>query len=366
MNGFVVGSWAPKIPEFMARFELSESRMGMAILALGLGSLAAMPIAGVIITKHGTANLLRGLAVATASTLLLVTLSPIITSAIAAVILLGATIGAMDVVMNANAVSVERKLGRAIMSSCHGFWSLGGLAGAALGGYLIAWIGLTAHAVIVTGLAMSLVVMSWKFILDDGAKIPGEKRRFTLPQSPLPWLMGIIAFFSIIPEGAVLDWSALFLRDERGVSVSLSGLGFGSVSIAMAVMRFLGDGLRNRFGAVRVMFLGSAFAALGLSIAAWSSSPWIIFLGFAIAGAGLSNLVPIAFSAAGNLPGLPPGVGITIATFMGYSGLLLAPFVIGFIAEHTGFSLVFACLPGLLAVVLLLSPLARYADRDAN
>ncbi len=362
MNGFMVGSWAPKIPEFAARFSLSESALGLIILVFGIGSLIAMPIVGAGISRIGSARIMRPMALVLALSLLAISVSPALAIAAVAVLGFGAAVGGMDVAMNANAVVVERDMRRAIMSSCHGFWSLGGLVGAASGGVMIAVLGSLGHAFVATVISAGIVFAVWRMARIDGPT-PGEaKPPLRLPKMALPYLLGAMALFSMVPEGAVLDWGALFLRQERGADLALSGLAFGAFSATMALMRFLGDAVRDRLGAVTTMRLSAAIAMVGMAIAGFAPGSAAVILGFAIAGIGIANLVPIAFSAAGNAPDLPPGIGLTVVTTMGYSGILLAPSAIGWIAEHTGFAPIFAAMPLLLGAVLAASPLAATAD----
>lgn len=362
MNGFMVGAWAPKIPEFASRLSLSESGLGLMILVFGLGSLVMMPIAGSQIARFGSSTVSRVAAVLATPTLFLLTLIGDVWTGAVAIFLFGGLIGAMDVAMNANAVAVEKFMRRAIMSSCHAFWSLGGLLGAASGGYLIERLGVVGHAALVTVLAGATVIAAWHLILHDAPHPEEVRERARLPRSGLPWLIGLMALFCMIPEGAVIDWSALYLREELGSSVTASGFAFAAFSLTMAVMRFAGDIVRDRFGAVRTLRVCAVVSVTGLLIAGFAPDETIAIIGFALAGIGVSNLVPIVFSAAGNLPGLQPGVGLSVVTTMGYSGILVAPSAIGFIAEYTGLAVIFAGLSILHLVVLMLSPLARHAD----
>jgi MFS family permease len=142
----------------------------------------------------------------------------------------------------------------------------------------------------------------------------------------------------------------------------MSGFAFGAFSTTMAIMRFAGDNVRDRFGAVRTLRASAAFAVAGFAIAGIAPTSALAIAGFAVAGIGISNMVPIAFSAAGNLPGMAPGVAISAVTFLGYSGILLAPSFIGFVAEHTGFAKVFLMMPALFGVMFALSHLASHAD----
>jgi predicted MFS family arabinose efflux permease len=375
-NGFVVGSWAPKIPEFAARLQLDESELGLMIMCFGIGSLCAMPAVGAMISREGSRRLMLLVAAATVPCLMLVTLAPSIWTAALALFLMGGMIGGMDVAMNANAVEVEKRQGRAIMSSCHGFWSLGGVAGAALGGVLIELYGVQLHAVIACLLTAAALAIAWPRALADPPHrgVPGAEG--SLATAPRPgllaagatvWLTGIICLIVMTPEGAILDWGALYLRQELGADPALSGLAFGAFSAAMALMRFLGDLVRDRFGAVRTFRASAILAMIGLTV----GRPGAVAadgdcLGFAIAGLGFANTVPIAFSAAGNLPGLPQGLAISVVTFMGYSGILFAPSVIGFIAEHTGFAAIYLALPVFVIMPLVFSGLMRHADRQAD
>ncbi len=362
MNGFVVGCWAPKIPDFAERLGLTKFELGLMILVFGFGSLVMMPIAGAQIAKHGSRVVVRVLALCVLPLLLALTLAPNVITGAISLFLFGGFIGAMDVAMNANAVAVEKSMRRAIMSSCHAFWSLGGLIGSGLGGLVISRLGILGHAELATVLAAIFVAIAWPMILADPPHPEDKKEKTRLPMVPLPWLLGLMALFCMVPEGAVLDWGALYLRQEMDASVALSGLGFAAFSATMAIMRFAGDLVRDRLGGVKTLRICTLFAIAGMLLASLAPDAEIAILGFALCGIGISNMVPIAFSAAGNIPGLKPGIGISVVTTMGYSGMLVAPSVIGFVAEHVGFAAVFMALPVLLLVVLAFSKLAHYAD----
>ncbi|MDW5315615.1 MFS transporter [Rhizobium sp. PL01] len=362
MNGFVTGSWAPKIPEFKDRLGISESVLGLLILAFGIGSLVLMPIAGGFIARMGSQKVVKVTAIMLSPMLLLLTLLPNVGTAVIGMLLLGGFVGAMDVAMNANAVEVEKSMRRAIMSSCHAYWSLGGLIGAASGGLVMAHFGVYVHAILVTVVCLSVLAVAWPMILADQPHPDVAKQKLRLPSNPLPWLIGLVALFSMVPEGTVLDWGALYLRNELGASVAMSGFGFAAFSATMAIMRFAGDHVRDRFGGVKTLRVCTLTALVGLVLAGMAPNAPLAILGFALAGVGISNMVPIAFSAAGNMPGLAPGIGLSVATFMGYSGMLFAPSLIGFVAEHTGFSIIFTCVPILFIVVLALSHHAVHAD----
>jgi fucose permease len=361
-NGFLTGSWAPQIPVFLTRLEISEFTLGLLILVFGLGALAAMPWCGWLIHKYGSRAVLRVFAIICSFALLAVVLAGSVPFAAITMFLFGGLIGGMDVAMNANAVAVEGRLRRAIMSSSHGFWSLGGFAGAGMGGLMIQQYGAVAHATVVTAIAVLVVGFALKHLVAEDMQPVAQKAHYALPRNAAVYLTGVIALFSMVPEGAVLDWAALYLRQELGSDIAVAGFAFAAFSAAMASMRFLGDGVRNRFGAVATLRGSSLIAAAGMFAAGFAPNHWVAIAAFALSGIGIANMVPIAFSAAGNHAGVASGAGLSTVTLMGYSGILVAPSAIGFIGERTGFAPVFVALSLLLVVVFLMAGNARVAD----
>lgn len=366
LNGLMMGSWAPKIPLFAEALHLSSADLGIMLFIFGIGSLICMPVAGMQIARFGSSRVVQVAAFFYLPTIVGMTLVHSVWAGAIAIFLFGGIGGAMDVAMNANAVEVERSMRRSIMSSCHAFWSLGCLVGSACGGFLIALLGPLGHALIVAGAGWVLFFIIRPMIFAD-APHPSERReRAKFPVSPLPWLIGIIALFSMIPEGSILDWGALYLRDELNAPTAFSGFAFAAFSLAMAAMRFAGDLVRDRLGAVRTLRICAVISCVGLVVAGQAPDVTVALIGFGIAGIGISNMVPIALSAGGNIPGLAPGIALSIVTTLGYSGILFAPSVIGFIAEYTSLATVYTGVSLLSLVVLALSGLARHADRVAG
>ena len=367
VNGFITGSWAPQIPTLLVRLEISKFTLGLLILLFGAGAVVAMSWCGHFIARYGSGVTLKRISVGTSFGLLLVAIAPDVTLAAVAMVIFGGLIGAMDVAMNTNAVVVERRLGRAIMSSSHGFWSLGGFVGGGLGGMGIQTFGHLAHAVIITIVALAGVSLAMRHVVTENRPATAQERpRFTLPRNPLIYLIGVMALFSMTPEGAVLDWAAIYLQQELGADLATASLAFAAFSGVMACMRFAGDSVRNRFGAVTTLRACALLACAGMLGAGLSPLPWIAIACFALCGVGIANMVPIAFSAAGNQQGIPSGIGMSVVTTMGYCGILVAPSAIGFIAEHIGFGPVFIGLSGLLFIVFLMSGLAHRADYTAD
>jgi predicted MFS family arabinose efflux permease len=365
VNGFLIGSWAPQIPVFLNRLDITEFTLGLLILLFGAGAVSAMAWAGHLIARHGSKFVTSLFALTGSFGLLLVALAPNVPVAAITMFLFGGMIGAMDVSMNANAVTAEKMLGRAIMSSSHGFWSLGGFVGGGLGGIAIQSYGHLVHAVLVTAVAIVLVAVSLRHVVAD-APTPQEHRRFILPRSPAVYLLGLMALLCMNSEGAVLDWGALYMRQELGADIATAGFAYAAFAGTMAAMRFLGDAVRNRFGAVATFRISALVAAAGMlaaGIAPWS---WLVIAAFAVSGLGIANMVPILFSAAGNQPGVSSGAGMSVVTTMGYSGILAAPSLIGFVGERTGFSPVFVAIALLLVLVFMMSQLASAAEFSAD
>jgi len=352
-NGFVVGHWAPKIPVLAERLAITESVLGALVIMFGIGALIALLTGAVLTTRYGSDRVVRWTSFLLVPGLLLISLSPNIAMTALSMLWLGVFMGAMDGAMNANAVSVEKARGRAIMSSCHGFWSLGGLIGAPLGGLMLARFGDLGHSLGVLAMTGILVIGAQFFYFKDAKMLalkdqPAEggwspKRILALlPGGVGIYLLGLCALLSFVPEGSVLDWSALYLAKVHDAPVAIAGYAFAAFSGTMALMRFAGDGLRDRFGDGRTFFVSALVASVGFAVAGLSATLPMVITGFLICGLGLANMVPIVFSAGGRFPGIEPAIGIGIVTAFGYSGALTAPAILGFIAEHTGLAAIFA------------------------
>jgi predicted MFS family arabinose efflux permease len=363
INGFVVGSWAPQIPSFVTRLGISEFTLGLLILGFGLGAITAFTVAGQMIARIGSRQTLRLFALPVIFALPLVAQASNVWVAAIALTLFGAAIGGMDVAMNANVVAVEKQLRRAIMSSSHGFWSLGGFAGGALGGIGIRELGPLTHAVAVAIFAAIIVALAYAHIAeDDAATQLGQRHRFTLPSLSTIYIVGAMALLCMSAEGAVLNWSALYLQKELSADIATAGFAFAGFSGAMALTRFGGDSIRNRFGAVTTFRLSGIIAALGMLVVGLSPWPWLAIAAFAFCGIGIANLAPILFSAAGNQPGVNAGVSMSVVTTMGHSGILVAPSIIGFVGGKVGLAVVYIAVAILLGAVSLASSKTAAAD----
>lgn len=363
INGFVVGSWAPQIPGFVSRLGIDEARLGLLIFCFGLGALCAMTIAGQLIAHWGSRKVLRLFCVPVIIVLPVVAATTDVWTAAIVLAVFGGAIGGMDVAMNANVVAIERRLGRAIMSSSHGFWSLGGFAGGGLGGIAIQAVGPFEHAIAVAILATVAVVLAWNHIAEETVE-PQKDRgyRFSLPDRPTIYIVGAMALLCMSAEGSILNWSALYLQKELMADTATAGFAFAGFSGAMALTRFGGDSIRDRFGAVATFRLSALTAALGMLVVGLSPWPWLAIAAFGLCGIGLANLAPILFSAAGNQPGVNAGINLSVITTMGHSGILLAPSLIGFVGGKFGLAPVYIAVAILIGVISLMSGRTGAAD----
>jgi len=363
-NGFLMGAWAPQIPLLLTRHQITETILGLLILCLGLGAVGAMLFAGRLISSYGSRRVAVVFAWCAVPSLALVVAAPNLWILAPFMALMGAVIGCMDVAMNANAVLLERRMGRAIMSSSHGFWSLGGFVGGAAGSYVIAHFGPYVQVAIATGIAGALVAWAMTGLLHDTPepRVKDAPKHALITRDLGLWILGAMALFSMIPEGAVLDWAAIYMAKELGAPMLQLGLGFAFFAGTMAIMRFAGDLVRNRFGAVKTLRISGILGGIGLLLAGIAPDGIVAIVGFAIAGLGVANMIPILFSAAGNWPGLPQGVGISTVTMVGYAGILIAPSAIGFTADHIGFRVTYVSLALILGLVAAMANRAAAAD----
>ncbi|WP_434616177.1 MFS transporter [Azospirillum sp. B2RO_4] len=343
LNGTVFGVWATQIPLLKNRLDLSPAVLGAALLCLAVGALTAMIASGPLLGRIGSAPVMRVTALLFAGLLPLPALVPDVVTLCIVLALFGASGGTMDVAMNAQGALVERRLGRPIMSSLHGMWSLGGLAGAGLGGLLLPLMPAAAQAALVSaGLLVLFLALQGRFLPDRNAGGGG----LVLPDRKT-LLLGLLAALSFMSEGAILDWSAIHLRDDLGAPAAVAGMGFGVFSAAMAAGRFSGDRLRHRFGGATLMRGGGLLAAAGLGLVlaggmVADGTPLLAIAGFGLTGIGLSNMVPVLFSTAGAVETGHPDHAVAAVSTMGYAGVLTGPPLVGFIAQATSLATAFA------------------------
>lgn len=335
VNSFLFGNWITRIPYVQNNLGISEGQLGIALLAVSVGGLAMMPFMSWIIGQIGTGRATIFSTFFCCLAMVLPVAMPGYNGLLLALLLIGIAIGAMDVAMNAAAAAIEKEFRLSIMSTCHGMFSLGGFIGAPLGSLLV---GLEIDPVVHMSAASILMILLLLILIPHLWRMPDietDKTVFTLPRGPL-LLLALIGFCVMLGEGAVADWSAVYLQNTLQSSPYLVGMGYAGFSLTMTVGRFYGDQLVPQWGVRPIVQYGSLIGALGIATAILIPQPITAILGFTAVGLGFSCVVPILFSASAKMPGTTAGTGIASVTTMGILGFLIGPPVIGLLAEQFG------------------------------
>lgn len=375
--GLAISSWAPMVPLVKLRLGLNDANLGLLLLLLGLGAIVMMPVSGYLSHKYGTrlVILFSGLVAAICLPLLLIMPGPILMGL--TLFIFGAGIGTVDVAMNSHGIHVQNKYGRPIMSSLHGLFSIGGLCGSLGLGVLIKF-GLQPLAAAISISLLLITILFFKFsslftkTLENDGSEKKIKSHQTSKSGTWSWLklsvvfLGFACFAVFLSEGAMLDWSALFLKENRSIEPEFAGIGYAVFSVAMALMRLLGDRIVQRLNGRTVVVGGGIIAALGLFIAV--SFPWLIttLFGFILLGIGAANIVPVFFSEGGRLKGVPASISIPAISTMGYAGQLAGPALLGFIAYHFSLSVALGAAGCLLLIVAICYALRTKQVKEAT
>ncbi len=349
--GLAMGAWAPLVPLVKAQIGLDDRQLGLLLLCVGLGSVTVMPFAGGLAARFGCRRTILTAGVFLLASLPIMAAAPTVPLLATGLILFGAGTGMVDVVMNIQAVIVEKASGRAMMSGFHGLYSVGGIAGAAgATGLLALGASSLGAALLVVFLSAALLAAFARGLLPFGAE--EDSPAFVLPHGRV-LLLGALCFTLFLAEGSVLDWSGVLLTTERGVDKAHAGIGYVAFATMMTLGRLTGDAIVRRFGRRPILVFGGLCAATGFALAALVPSWPISVLGFTLVGAGASNVVPILFTAAGNQTSMPSNLAVAAVTTAGYAGILAGPALIGFFAHATTLSLALLALSAMLVGVAL-------------
>jgi len=361
VNGATFATWGVHIPTIKARFGLSDAMLSFAMLAVAGGAILAMGPVGRWVARLGSgrASMLGGVAFALCTLGILA--MPAFTLLLPMLLLFGMANAAFDVSMNAQAATVEASRPRPVMSALHGMFSLGGMAGAAFGGLMLT-LGVPplAHAAMIAAMTALTAVGVAGGLLADHPAMPTTDHHHRAHASRALWLLGLMAFLGLVGEGAMYDWTAVYMRDVAEAPLGWISFGYATFSGGMACGRFGGDLLRARLGDARTL-TGSAwlgFAGIALAIAA----PWPVptLIGFSLMGLGAANMVPIFFVAASRLPGVTAAEGIARVARFAYVGLLLGPVLIGGVAHLANLRF------GLAVVAVTMGVIALFGARAAR
>lgn len=359
LSGFAMSAWAPLVPFVKLRLDISDGTLGLLLLCIGAGSTFSMPLTGFLTGKMGCKTVILLATCVLCLDLPLLTLMDSTPGMALVLLIFGMSIGMVDVAMNVHAVIVEKASGRAMMSGFHGFFSIGCILGAlAVSGMLSLSFTPLVASLLVIALVLALLTAISKHLWHDTKSKKGDP----MLVMPRGWVifLGLLCFAMFLTEGAMLDWSALFLTSERGVSPHHAGLGYTLFALAMTIGRLSGDKIVNYFGRFNVLLFGSLTAFAGLLLSVSIDSLYAVAAGFIMVGLGASNLVPIMFSAAGNQTSMPANLAIASVTTIGYAGILAGPALVGFIAQLTNLSIALSCVA---ALMLLVAASARAVTR---
>ncbi len=338
VNGFLYANWTARLPELQRFFGLNNAQLGSVLFCIALGSMSAMPFAGWLGSKFGSDAIVKVTSLLFCVAIPLVAISQNEWIIRLCFFFLGAASGSMDVTMNGQAVLVERLWGKVIFSSFHAVFSIGMAIGAAVGGVFSNFqIPLQTHLTILAVLGtLPIIWASTKLIKDkpemaENIVLEEKTDKFLALKTILPF--GIIAFCCMTGEGSMVDWSAIFMNKVVGQSEVLSAWAFGIFGVSMTIGRIFGDYFTLKLGKQKLMLIDALLSIAGLGITLAFVSVWSTFVGFFLVGLGLSTIVPIVFSSAGNLKNISPSAGISMATSIGYSGFFIGPPTIGYLAE---------------------------------
>lgn len=347
-------NWAARIPAVQEALALSPSALGVALTGAPLGGLVAMLAIGPLTSRLGAGRMTYVAGLALCAAAVLPALAPSFAGLLLALACIGVASGLLNVAMNAVATSVEARLGRPVLAACHGFYSLGGGLGAAIGAVAAGMgVPLPFHLVVVGGL-IGLALQGLRKALcaaaPPEATAAHEGPVFALPTGPL-FGVAVVGFLMLIGEGAMADWSAVYLRVGLGTSAGVAALGYAAFSLTMAAGRFAGDRAVERLGSTGVVRGGALLAAAGLGGAVLLGHPVAALVGFACAGLGYAGVAPVLYRAGAQAPGSSAGTGIAAVASASTAGFLAGPPLIGFVAEGIG-------LAGALGLIAALAALA--------
>jgi len=348
------GNWITRIPDVQANLGLGEAALGLALVGTPVGMLLGVPLTGYLVVRFGAGRITVGAALVVAGAFVLPTLAPSLVSLTVALAVLGLGDGALNVAMNARAAAVEKDRDTPIMSTCHGFFSSGGMLGAGMGSAAAAVdMPLPLHMGMVCSAGAGLI-LTLRRPLTAGPIARDIGPAFAMPSRALAGL-AVLVFCVLLAEGAVSNWSAVYLRSGLEAGSGVAGLGYAAFSLAMAAGRFYGDRAVSRVGDARLVRMGSLLAALGLGGGLWWGEPAAAIGGFALMGLGYAVLIPVLFRTATRTPGMAPGTSLAAVASAGYVGLFAGPPALGVVAEAAGLTAAMGVICLLSVAVALLS-----------
>ena len=358
--GFAIACWAPLVPFAKERLGVDDAGLGLLLLCLGVGSVVAMPVTGVLSSRLGAKPIIvaAGIGLALLLPMLAVAATPLTLGL--ALFVFGASIGSIDIAINVHAVEVERASSRPLMSGFHAMFSIGGFAGASAMTFLLsAHVDAFFSAAMGSALLAIATAVAWPRLLTGSRDAQGPL--LVRPRGGV-LLLAALAAITFLVEGAMLDWSALLLIDTNLVTPAYGGLGYTMFAIAMTLGRIVGDRVVALVGDQGTLRWGGLIAVAGLAVVLVAPGPGVALFGFLLIGLGAANIVPVLFRQAGAQRAMPAGLAVAAITTVGYAGILIGPAAIGFVARASSLPQAFWMLAALLGLVPLMSIMVSRGD----
>jgi MFS family permease len=360
LNGFIYANWVSRLPRIQELYNADNGTIGVVLLSMSLGAVGAMPFTGWVIIKNGSRRITMLAIILYCAFVPLIPFMQSIAALIALYLIMGIVTGMLDVAMNSQAVMVEQKYQKPIMTSFHALFSIGMALGAWCGALFADLdVDLSNHLFIIVGASIVAAVWVSRNLIHDkpDPSTKPEGPLFRIPNKELISI-GIIAFCCMMGEGSMADWTVNYMENVTLSSKSIAPIALSAFATAMTLGRIFGDSVRLKLGDTKLIVAGGIVSTAGLALALLVPDPYIAITGFFFVGLGLSTIVPIAYSIAGNAKGLPQGVGLAMVTTVGYAGFLVGPPIIGLIADITSLRAGLLLVLGLLALMTVLG-LAR-------
>lgn len=358
LHGLIVSTWVSRIPAVQSALALTNAHLGLCLLGTAVGSVAAVPLTGWLVSRYGSKRVTTWSTVGFSLALLAPGFAMNAATLFAALTIFGAMAAANDVSINSQAVSIEAALAEPTMSRFHAMFSVGGMIGASLGGLVAAReVPPSLHLAVASAVFLLIALSTAPLLLEAHDNIARRSGALTLKRIPPVLItLTVAGFCMFLSEGAMADWTAVYLKQVLVAGPGVAAAGYAVFSAGMAIFRLLGDAITTRLGPVRTVRAGALVAAAGLSLALAAQSPGWALPGFALTGAGFSVIVPLVFGAGGRVPSVPRGAGIAIVSGSGYIGFLFGPPLIGLVAEQTSLRIALFLV---VALSLLAAALAR-------
>lgn len=363
-GGFLLALWATLVPYVRQALDLDEAHMGWLLLCLGLGSLTTMPFTGAIVGRWGCRKTLRwSIPIAAALCMLLASpFSPYATAATLA--LFGAAFGVIDVAMSVHSVEVEKRAKKALLSGFYAFYPIGGVAGSlVMSLFLHAGLPITSAVILLASLASIVWIGVGDWVLAGAGREAQGSSKIAIPRG-IVVVFGAVTFVLYLADGAILDWGGLLLTREQGAAMENAGMGYALFSVAMTIMRLVGNRAVALLGPRLTVLVGSVVGAAAFGCAVLFNNAYVSCAAFFIVGIGAANITPVTFSEAGRQKRMPMNAALAAVSTVGYSGILVGPALIGAIAHATSLHAAFLFVAALLVATALCS--AFYPKKEAG